>query len=92
MRHDKEISIYGIYPLICSTLEIVMRRILSERNFVAILFVMVCITFAFAHEDSKKMEQIYLGSTSSAAASFVHKSVEESIVAADPVVPVSPVN
>lgn len=48
-----------------------MRRILSERNLVVILFVMVLITFAFAHEDTKKMEKIYIGVTSSAVSNFV---------------------
>jgi hypothetical protein len=48
-----------------------MRRILSEKNLVVILFVMVLITFAFAHEDTKKMEKIYIGVTSSATSNFV---------------------
>jgi hypothetical protein len=38
-----------------------MRSILSERNIVVVLFVLVFITFSLAHEDTKKMEQIYLG-------------------------------
>jgi hypothetical protein len=45
---------------------------------------MVCITFSFAHEDSKKMEQIYLGNTSSAAVSVLLKSVEKSVVVTTP--------
>lgn len=61
-----------------------MRRILSEKNIVVLLFVMVCITFSLAHEDSKKMEQIYLGNTSSAAASLLLKPVEQSAVVAKP--------
>lgn len=67
-----------------------MRRILSERNIVVLLFVMVCITFSLAHEDSKKMEQIYLGNTPSAAASLLLKSVEQSTVVSKPAN--SPVN
>ena len=67
-----------------------MRRILSERNTVVLLFVMVCITFSLAHEDSKKMEQIYLGNTSSAAASLLLKVVEKPIVPDNP--EASPVN
>jgi hypothetical protein len=39
-----------------------MRSILSERNIVVVLFVMVFITFAMAHEDTKKMEQVFQGS------------------------------
>lgn len=33
----------------------------SERRIVVVLFVLVFITFSFAHEDSKKLEQIYSG-------------------------------
>ncbi len=37
-----------------------MKIILSEKNIVVALFVMVLITFSFAREDSKKkMTQIY---------------------------------
>lgn len=35
-----------------------MKRILSERNLVVVLFVMVLITFSLAQEDSKKMERM----------------------------------
>jgi len=35
-----------------------MRTILSEKNIVIILFVMVLITFSLAQEDSRKMEKI----------------------------------
>src|SRR5258705_169503 len=41
-----------------------MRAFLSEKNLVVILFVMVLITFSLAQEDSKKMEQFYLGASS----------------------------
>jgi hypothetical protein len=34
-----------------------MKLYLSERNLVVILFVLVLITFSFAHEDSKKLQQ-----------------------------------
>ncbi len=37
-----------------------MKKI-AERRIVVALFVLVFITFSFAHEDSKKLEQIYLG-------------------------------
>lgn len=47
-----------------------MKSILSERNIVVVLFIMVLITFSLAHEDTKKMEQIYQGSTSSTAELF----------------------
>ena len=38
-----------------------MNRIISERHIVVVLFVLVFITFSFAHEDSKQVEQIYSG-------------------------------
>jgi hypothetical protein len=41
-----------------------MRTILSEKNIVVLLFVMVLITFALAQEDSKKIERMYNGGTS----------------------------
>ncbi len=40
-----------------------MRSILSEKNIVVVLFVMVLITFSLAQEDSKKMEKVYSGAT-----------------------------
>jgi hypothetical protein len=36
-----------------------MRRVLTERNLVVVLFVMVFITFFFAENDSKKIERLY---------------------------------
>jgi hypothetical protein len=38
-----------------------MKSILSEKNLVVILFVMVLVTFSFAQEDSKKMTKLYSG-------------------------------
>jgi hypothetical protein len=38
-----------------------MKRILSERNVVVVLFVLVFITFSLAHEDTKKREHLYQG-------------------------------
>jgi hypothetical protein len=38
-----------------------MKSILSERNIVVVLFVLVLITFSLAQEDSKKMEKMYTG-------------------------------
>ena len=43
-----------------------MKSMLSERNFAAILFVMVLIAFSFAHEDSKKRDVFYNTSTNPA--------------------------
>jgi hypothetical protein len=36
-----------------------MKPILSERNLVVVLFIMVLVTFSFAQEDSKKMTKMY---------------------------------
>jgi hypothetical protein len=53
-----------------------MRRFLSERNIVVILFVMVLITFSLAQEDSRKMEKIYSGINATAASHLlVHQPV-----------------
>jgi hypothetical protein len=38
-----------------------MKLILSEKNIVVVLFVMVLITFSLAQEDSRKMEKMYSG-------------------------------
>ena len=48
-----------------------MRAFLSEKNLVVILFVMVLITFSLAQEDSKKMEQFYLGANSAAVSNLL---------------------
>jgi len=36
-----------------------MRKILSEKNVAAVLFVLVIMAFSFAHEDSKKRSLNY---------------------------------
>jgi hypothetical protein len=38
-----------------------MKPILSEKNLVVVLFIMVLVTFSLAQEDSKKMERMYSG-------------------------------
>jgi len=43
-----------------------MRKVLSERNIVVVLFVMVLVAFSFAQEDTKKIEKMYLNANSSA--------------------------
>jgi hypothetical protein len=48
-----------------------MKRILSEKDLVVVLFVLVLITFAMAQEDTKKMERAYPGVHSSASAAMV---------------------
>jgi hypothetical protein len=36
-----------------------MKRVTHEKNIVIVLFVLVLITFSFAHRDSKKLSQFY---------------------------------
>lgn len=52
-----------------------MKAILSERNLVVLLFVMVLVTFSLAHEDTKKMESLYnrAPNTPAAATSEIKK-------------------
>lgn len=53
-----------------------MRPILPEKSIVAILFVMVLITFSLAQEDSRKMKKIYSGINAGTAAHLlVHQTV-----------------
>ncbi len=37
-----------------------MRKFLSEKNIVVILFVVALVVFSFAQEDAKKAEKMYL--------------------------------
>lgn len=49
-----------------------MKTILSERNIVVVLFVMVLITFSLAQEDSKKkLTRVYTGVTTQPANHFL---------------------
>ena len=48
-----------------------MKAILSERNIVVVLFVMVLVTFSLAQEDSKKMEKIYTGAGTTTASTMI---------------------
>ncbi|HEY6064127.1 MAG TPA: hypothetical protein VIV35_10990 [Chitinophagaceae bacterium] len=53
-----------------------MKPILSEKNIVVILFVMVLITFSLAQEDSRKMEKMYSGiNAGTASRLLVHQPV-----------------
>jgi hypothetical protein len=36
-----------------------MKSTLTERHFVVVLFVLVLITFSFAHRDSKRLDKLY---------------------------------
>lgn len=48
-----------------------MKPILSERNIVVVLFVMVLVTFALAQEDSKKMEKGFSAMTTHSASQLL---------------------
>jgi hypothetical protein len=56
-----------------------MKRILSEKNLVVVLFVMVLITFSLAQEDSKKMEKMYSGATTATASGFLKQQEDSKI-------------
>ena len=47
-----------------------MRRFITERNLVVVLFVMVIITFSFAERDIKKIEHLYFGTNAPATTSL----------------------
>jgi hypothetical protein len=53
-----------------------MRAILSERNLVVVLFVMVLITFSLAQEDSKKMEKMSTGVNTNTVSTLVAEHVQ----------------
>lgn len=50
-----------------------MKTILSEKNLVVLLFVLVLVTFSLAHEDTKKMEYLNYGSSAPASTAEMNK-------------------
>jgi hypothetical protein len=56
---------FVLLPYFGPNLEISMRRILSERNLVVILFVLALVVFVFAHRDTRQMEMLYMDKESS---------------------------
>jgi uncharacterized integral membrane protein len=53
-----------------------MRRILSERNLVVIVFVLALIVFVFAHRDTRHMEMMYMDKgTAISSLSIPHKPI-----------------
>jgi hypothetical protein len=42
------------------------RLVLSEKHLVVVLFVIVLVVFSFAQEDTRKIEKMYLDTTTSA--------------------------
>ena len=65
-----------------------MRNILSEKNIVVALFVMVLITFSLAQEDAKKMERMQKGISAGTAGNSI---TERSAVNTDTVTVISAV-
>lgn len=60
-----------------------MRTILSEKNLVVLLFVMVLVTFSLAHEDTKKLGQLQQGANvaaQSAANSFQPTGIDQVVL------------
>ena len=51
-----------------------MRRILSERNLVVILFVVAFVVFIFAQHETKKVERMYMGHEMAASSSSLSPS------------------
>ena len=70
--------IYENKQLSCSGFTRIMRKIASEKNIAALLFVLVIIAFSFAHEDSKKRSVNYNVSVNSASPEKSHVSLSVS--------------
>ncbi|MBK8606242.1 MAG: hypothetical protein IPN82_05265 [Chitinophagaceae bacterium] len=60
-----------------------MKPILSEKNIVVVLFVMVLITFALAQEDTKKMEKGFSAITTQSASKLLYADQDAKIPASD---------
>ena len=56
-----------------------MKAILSEKNLVIVLFVMVLVTFSLAQEDSKKMEKMFTGAHSATASSLLANDLNSKV-------------
>ena len=60
-----------IYTYFALSYKLLMKVILSEKNIVVVLFVLVLITFSMAQEDTRKMEKIYSGTTTAGTTPFL---------------------
>jgi hypothetical protein len=56
------------------------KSVLSEKNLVVVLFVMVFITFSFAEKDTKKIEKMFNQSNTSATISPDQTESAEAII------------
>ncbi|MBL7742223.1 MAG: hypothetical protein JNN00_02005 [Chitinophagaceae bacterium] len=57
-----------------------MRRILSEKNLVIVLFFLVFVTFSLAQEDTRKIEKMYLDTTIDATSQNQPAAAEQKII------------
>lgn len=60
-----------------------MKPILSEKNIVVVLFVMVLVTFALAQEDTKKMEKGFSAMTTQSASQLLTTNPDTKAPASD---------
>ena len=60
-----------------------MKPILSERNIVVVLFVMVLVTFALAQEDTKKMEKGFSAITTQSASQLLAADPDAKVPSSD---------
>ena len=70
------VSLFRNIHLFCGLLLAFMRRILSEKFLVAVLFVLVFITYFFAQQATRNMEKAYLGIQAKASASLADLAVK----------------
>lgn len=68
----------GLIPYFAAYYTLLMKAILSERNIVVVLFVMVLVTFSLAQEDSKKMEKINSGVSTTTASTLLAQQIKAS--------------
>jgi hypothetical protein len=62
-----------------------MRKILSEKSLVVILFIAALVVFSFAQEDARKVEKMYL--EAGAAGSYIIKHPRQTAGISDGVKP-----
>jgi hypothetical protein len=57
-----------------------MRRILSERNFVVVLFISALVIFFFAQQDARKIEMQFMNSRTAVLPSFPAQSASNETI------------
>lgn len=68
-----------LIPYFATHYNLIMRPILSEKNLVVLLFILVLVTFSLAQEDSKKMEKMYSGVNARSASSLLTDYLKEPV-------------